>query len=292
MPGKARRINMDKIGGKLKFPPRPKGSKGGIFFNWEGYDEWQEVRFIQPWDDTDEVWIGHCCHYQQIGANRSGWAGLDGSGQNRAITCSKYHDEISCPVCELIAYCEERKQDAKGIGPKVQWLTNVIVDGQVKVWGRTPVTVIKKLKALVKNPRFGPTIFDPVNGRAMEIIRTGSKDDLQSIEYSIETCDPSEITVPDWEKQVKTLSKFIIRYDRARVIQVLEAQVGDFLPVRDCFRKELREIEKGGSKHTRATRPTPAQQKRARIAGKKTTKKKPAGRKPKVTAKKKTTRRR
>jgi len=243
MAGKLRRIDPAAMGENLKFPVRGgRGGDRGFWFNWPDYGNWHRVRFLGPWEDAREPWTGHCCHYRRVGNKPSAWPGLDGSGKNRAITCSEYHLDTPCPVCDLIAYCEKRGQEVKAIAPKVQWLTNVVVDNQVKVWGATPVTVIKKLKELYHNTRFGEAIFDPVLGRDMEIIRTGNPEDLSSISYEIVHCDPSAIVVPDWESKVQTLSSFVKHYERALVIQVLEAQVGDMLPVRECFREELREI--------------------------------------------------
>lgn len=248
MAGKPRRIDPTAMGEKLKFPPRTGRAAGGgdsFWFNWPDYEKWHRVRFIGPWDDATKPWTGHCCHYRRVGTKPGAWPGLDGSGKNRAITCSEYHLEKPCPVCELIAYCETRGQEPMGISPKVQWLTNVIFedDSRAKVWGSTPVSVIKKLKELYANPRFGEEIFDPLLGRDMEIIRHGHEGaDWNEISYGVEHCDPSEIAVPDWESKVQTLSSFIKHYDRALVIRVLEAQMGDILPVRECFREELREM--------------------------------------------------
>lgn len=300
MASKIRALNTDKLDKDLTVftPSRRSGGGaggGGAWFSWPDYEQWHPTRFLGPWDDADQPWTAHCAHYCQIGQTRSGWAGLDGSGKRRAITCSEYADHPdhipveSCPVCELIAYCEQRGQDVKGLRYKVQWLTNVSFEGgPMQVWGSTPVTIIKKLKALgtPKNKRFGPKIFDVRYGRDMDIIRHGDPNVLSSIEYDLTPCDPSPFKVPDWEEGMKTLSSFIKHYDRELVIKVLEAQVGDFLPVRECFRKEL---QGGAATAPRTSKRTPARTKSPtkKKVTKKVTKKKVVVRKKTVTRRKK-----
>lgn len=246
MAPKIHRLDPDEMAKDLKFPERTGGGRGGgdIWFNWpkKDYEQWHRFRFIDAVGKAKLPWVGHCCHYRQIGRKRSGWPGLDGSGRTRAITCTEYHLEQPCPVCELIAYCERQGDEPKGLGPQVQWLTNIITeDNEVKVWGRTPVSVIRKLKELHDNPRFGPKLFDAVNGRDMEIIRHGYEGaDFNEISYETVHCDPSEIEVEDWESQVKDLTSFIKYYDRDLIIRVLEAQLGDIYPVAQCFRGQAR----------------------------------------------------
>ena len=120
----------------------------------------------------------------------------------------------------------------------------------------------------------------------MEIIRTGNPDDLSSISYETVHCDPSEIAVPDWEAKVQTLSSFIKHYPRELVIQVLEAQMGDILPVRECFRDELREMAAQPVTPSRSPRQRSTASKRKAPARKtKVAKKKSAGRQTRTTKK-------
>lgn len=272
MPGRICTIDPEDMAEGLKFPTQPgrsgRGSGDGIFWNYPDYNEWHQIRFMGIWAEEDappsqipkHPWTGHCCHYRQMGENRSGWPGLDGSGRNRAITCNRYHWDEYCAMCDLIEYCEQRGIELKGMGPQIQWLMNIVADEQAYVWGRVPLTVIRRLKDLYKNPRFGPNIFDPVKGRDFEVIRRATMNEkgkpiLSSIEYDMVHCDPSPIQVPDWEDRMQVLDRFITRYDDDVVKKVIEQQLGDMYPVKECW-KPKRSTKK------KAARPTKAAKKR------------------------------
>lgn len=286
---KIRALNAGSLQRDVRFSGSGSGSGGpNAWVRWPGYNEPHILRFLPPYGDTDQIWVPHCTHYKQIGENRGGWEGLDGSGRARAITCNEYHDQGSCPVCELVRYCEERGQDVKGIKAKVQWLTNVIFDGEVQVWGSTPVSVIEELIALADSKHFGLKIFDPKKGRDMEINRTGEvmangRAKLSSIKYTVLPLSPSVIKVPNWQEDMKVLSNFIKFYSEDAIIQVLEAQIGDYLPVEACFRPA-----RAVSRPTRRVG-TPTPRKKA-ASKKKVVKKRAAGGR-KVTSKKKVIRR-
>jgi hypothetical protein len=268
--GGPRRINMKKAAGRLKFGGAGRPG-GGLFFNWPDYNVWHELRFLGPWhEDTDEVWTQHVLHYKQIGERRSGFAGLDPKG-NKAITCSEFHLGEPCAVCQLIAWCEERSiPGVSGIMAKDQFLTNIVYENMLKVWGDTKKTIIKKLKTYLNNPRLGSEMFDIETGRNVEIVRTGDKEDLQSIEYDMQVLDPSPIVLPTgWEKKVPQLSKFIQTWDRNEIIEVLIANLGGHIPVKDCFRRPAR---RSSTTKPPARKTKPAVRKTK--AAKKTTKKK------------------
>lgn len=153
------------------------------------------VRILPPVGNMNELpWVEHVAHYCRVGGK---YGGFDVDGQKRAITCLRVHGrEGICPVCDVVDYYREQSKEspgekkgtiASGLAPTTKYYMNVIDrrDGKTKRFG-AGVKLVRKLKAIMLSKK--GDITDLKTGRDIEIIRTGTVKQFETIEYNA-ICD-------------------------------------------------------------------------------------------------------
>lgn len=212
------------------------GGSGGAsnWFKLEGYNQAYDIRLLPPMHGQDIPWVQHQLHYNQVGG-KSG--SFQHEGKGRAITCLG----DGCPVCAVSEWLKVNGEEdrAKQLRAKTQYYMNIIdrKDNSVKLWG-APVTVVKKLQALMSIPKIGD-LTHPVKGRDLTIVRSGNAREYWNVEYQVVQDDmPSVIGVDNWDEKGKNLSDLITVFPLETVHQILVANLTD-LPLNDILGIEV-----------------------------------------------------
>lgn len=187
----AGKTDMDKINKKMS----ELGS--GLYFKpREGKNV---IRVLPPWNDKGLFYFETTLHY-----------GLQHEGKQRAYPCLGADE---CPICEAIEKMEEEggAEDvklAKRLKSRTKYYTNIIdlKTGKVLIWGFSR-KILSTLLSYMSDPDWGD-ITDPDEGFDVVVERTGTKLDTK---YEIRVKPrSSEISIDDWEEQMKNLPEEVV----------------------------------------------------------------------------------